>query len=1287
MRIHRQSTLRRKLLLCSSALSVFISGAAVSADFDWTGAVSDEWYQSGNWNEGGAPATDTPGNGDNVTIGAAANDPAIPAGSGTEQLGTFIIGDSSAGAMTAEGAVTVDRAIFGKNAAGSGSLSLTGAAAYFNSNDYLVVGGEGSGLLELSAGARAFSTNAITIGQASGSVGTVTISGAGSLLRTSSASGNGLRIGDEGTGRITVSDGGKIESNLSVLGSEVGSSGTVELTGAGSEWNGYGDLYIGLSGRGDVSARDGAQIVSGSVSIGKNNTSVLNNAEVSGASSRWTVYNSVSIGGDITGEGTGGFGALSVRDGAEMTASNVLIGNVENSDGVINVDNSSKLTVSAGLRSGVSGRGELAVTGGGKVAIDNAVVGVNQTGDGAITVSGADSELTVTNGLTSGASGEGEVTISDGASLETKDTVIGQNAGSVGEMAVSSGARWTNQATTTVGGSGQATLSVTDGAVATSSTTIIGQNASGEGSVTVGGAGSSFQLSGDMTIGQSGYGLLVIEDGGSVKGTRSVIGAGAGSVGIASIAGGTWTVNGDLIVADKGRGALTLSGGGTVSASSIRVASSQGSAGSLNIGAGSGATPSSAGTLDVAQISFGSGDGRLVFNHTDGDYLFEPQINGPVEISVESGTTILTADNNNSGSTRILAGAELRLGDGGENGSLNGDIELSSDGRLAFDRADELDFRGTFSGSGTLIQDGQGAVRLSADSAEFSGPAQVNHGQLLVDGDLRKTSVSVASGALIGGSGTIGTTDVATGGIFQSGDRNGALAVDGDLSFDRDATYRALITENFETTSVTGDVRFDDTVVDLAFVPGGALQQNYNLLSAGSITGTYEASADALPPHFRGTFDDDGKTLSLGLAYVGGDYRFSELGRSVNSQLVRAFNDGEPLKGTLSAAMLLSGVGYENAMTTLGGELGVNGAVVATLGMQDFLRRSSNPSRLLAGWRSIEKNEDEEGNAPSPALAYWSVGNDGGYGSALGAGQARWDWMASSRARAYGPFNPDNAIWLEYNGQSGSIDTDYAVGNSGADLSGNTVEGGYLAAIDDTTSLGLVMGGGSTRYDQTDQDGTADDSSFRAAVSAAGQTKAGLYGTASLGVGVDRIETERTVSFSGVTDRLRGSFSATTVGGRLEAGGRIVNDGVALIPFAAASAVYSSVPGYREEVLSGSGQSALTYSDNDMFRGTVEAGIGFDTAAGNAARRFSLNGRVAYVYRYGPDRDTNAQFVSLPGYGFNITSNAPTGSAVSANVGARVQLSTQTDLSFNAYGEWADGYAALIASAKLRYVW
>jgi autotransporter-associated beta strand protein len=88
---------------------------------------------------------------------------------------------------------------------------------------------------------------------------------------------------------------------------------------------------------------------------------------------------------------------------------------------------------------------------------------------------------------------------------------------------------------------------------------------------------------------------------------------------------------------------------------------------------------------------------------------------------------------------------------------------------------------GKLSGSSGLALNGSGTLTLGTAN-DFVGPVNVNAGTLLVNGALGNATVTVASGAILGGTGTIlGPVTVQSGGTFSPGASIGTLAVSNNL--------------------------------------------------------------------------------------------------------------------------------------------------------------------------------------------------------------------------------------------------------------------------------------------------------------------------------------------------------------------------------------------------------------------------------------------------------------------------------------------------------------------------
>ena len=90
----------------------------------------------------------------------------------------------------------------------------------------------------------------------SGSTGTVTVSGSGSTWNNS----NSLYVGFNGTGSLTITDGGSVTNIEGFIGDQSGSTGTVEVSGSGSTWNNTGNLDRRLPWHGHLTIESGGSV-------------------------------------------------------------------------------------------------------------------------------------------------------------------------------------------------------------------------------------------------------------------------------------------------------------------------------------------------------------------------------------------------------------------------------------------------------------------------------------------------------------------------------------------------------------------------------------------------------------------------------------------------------------------------------------------------------------------------------------------------------------------------------------------------------------------------------------------------------------------------------------------------------------------------------------------------------------------------------------------------------------------------------------------------------------------
>lgn len=342
---------------------------------------------------------------------------------------------------------------------------------------------------------------------------------------------------------------------------------------------------------------------------------------------------------------------------------------------------------------GSRGSGTFTVSNGGIANFSQFVrSGVFATGVGTITVTGAGTSWNNGNGHVVGDSGQGTYQILAGATAHDQAATLGYNTGAVGKATVDA-SKWDIWGALMVGQAGRGDVVVTSGSTVTVGNNVyLGWLAGGQGSLILDGAGSTLTATGFTGIGWSGQGSLLITNGATYRTTLGAIGYLAGSRGDLRVSGANsqWLGSGFLIVGGAGVAEMTVDSGGAVrvdnGAGLLAIANQAGSTGTVNIGAASGGQARAAGFLDVSEIRIGPGAGRLVFNHTDTNYVVSARITGNGTILHESGTTTLRGANSFIGSMQVTGGVLIAEGSLasfssvtiGEAGTIGGTGQLPS---------------------------------------------------------------------------------------------------------------------------------------------------------------------------------------------------------------------------------------------------------------------------------------------------------------------------------------------------------------------------------------------------------------------------------------------------------------------------------------------------------------------------------------------------------------------------------------------------------------------------------
>ncbi len=455
---------------------------------------------------------------------------------GRSGSGRVVIGDTFFDIIQ-PGTLSNSGARIGENAGSFGRVNLRFGSSWSMTSS-LFVGDGGTGELTI-AGGSTVTASSSRIGRLGGSDGTVTVSGIGSLWEANTffhpnpGTFAGLVVGNSGTGRLTIANGGTVTNEIFVViasGSE--SEGTVTVTGAGSTWINNSSLRVGHVGQGELIIDDGGYVENTwahvAAAIESHST-----VTVSGYGSTW--QNSGEL---IVGNGTDAVGELTIAEGGQVSAAELTLGNMAGS----------------------------------------AVATV--TGPGALLSS--EGELWVAFGGSSGNSGT--LTIADGGAVTNTDGTVGTRANTAGTVTLSgAGSSWTNEGELIVGASGGlGLLSITDGGVVSSFSGAVGDGSlvsdrPGIGQVTISGEDSTWSNTGELVVATGGgLGDVAVAQCGTMTSAGATLGAGGlNSVGTVTVtgAGSTWTNEGELTLAASGdtEGELIVADGGIVSNTSAAI--------------------------------------------------------------------------------------------------------------------------------------------------------------------------------------------------------------------------------------------------------------------------------------------------------------------------------------------------------------------------------------------------------------------------------------------------------------------------------------------------------------------------------------------------------------------------------------------------------------------------------------------------------------------------------------------------------------------------------------------
>ncbi len=635
---------------------------------------------------------------------------------GTTTIGRLGVGGglgTSNGTLNITGGTNVvnggAQSFIGRGAGSTGTLNITGAALANTSGQDFQLGFEGgTGNLNITAGGTMTHNWWFNLARGVGSTGNATVSGAGSSFTVNGGGDARTNIGEDGTGSLTISNGGAFSTQSEVsIATNGGSTGNLLMTDAASSitlTGGDRHFLVGRGGNGTYTQTGGTLNLNGNrVQIAETggSTGTVNITGGSIINSQWF---HVGSGGGATGNLNIAFvnPADTLTTGALYVGNNGATGNVSISSGIVTGTN----LVEVG-RGG--GTGSVIVSGGADL-LSNGSVQSGIGGTGTITVTGAGSQIRAFNSggddfVRIGAGGgNGTVNVEGGALFHTGNgwMTAGMDAGSTGTVNVTGAGSELVSRGIILGwyGQGTGTLNIANGAVVNNRDREVSIGRDWNGSLAASpvgvinvSSGATLNVGRDLRVGHNTTGILninggnvntqagwaMIGDGGTSDGTVNldagtlnsadwmVIGNNGGSVGRMNITGGTFNVNaggdsGRLIVGRSGTATVNQSGGAVNVGNWFALGIDPGGNGTYN---------KSGGTLTArSDVTIGNNNSTGVMNLTGGTF------------DVTAGGTFRIGQDNNANGTMTVSGVgsvlnsnntEFRIGSGGNTstGTLN----------------------------------------------------------------------------------------------------------------------------------------------------------------------------------------------------------------------------------------------------------------------------------------------------------------------------------------------------------------------------------------------------------------------------------------------------------------------------------------------------------------------------------------------------------------------------------------------------------------------------------------
>jgi len=1006
----------------------------------------------------------------------------------------------------------------------------------------------------------------------------------------------------------------------------------------------------------------------------------------------------ITANGDVTGTSGRGIYATNAGAGSYVSVTTAASTTVNGgSDGILARNyGSGALTITAnGNVTGTSGRGIDAFNSAGSYLGVTTGTGTTVRGgtDGIFARNFGSGALTITaNGDVTGTSGRGIYAFNSAAGSYlsvTTGTGTTVRGGLYGIFARNYG-------------SGALTIAANGDVTGTSGHGIFARNYAGTALSVTTAAGTTVRgTASGISARNSGSGALTITSYGNVnvtgpfgRGIYARNSAAGSTLSVTTGAGTTVSAGYGIVAFNSGRGALTIAANGDVTGTSGHgiLASNSAAGTDLSVTTAAG-TRVSGGTYGILARNSGSGaltitaNGDVTGTGTSGAGIDARNLGtGPLTITVGAMSTVT-----GTGGTAIAAagGPATVTVAGTVNGGISFDQTTGFANRLDLvtsavvngsvrggSATDTLGLSGSGSGSfnvGQLasFEAGEktevGAWTLTGSNAGIT-TFSVGAGTLNVNGGLGNVGFTVTGGTLAG-TGTVGNTSIA-GGTFRpgSGTAGSSMTVNGTLGFNAASTYAVNLdptTASF--ANVSGTATLGGAAVNASFAPGSYIAKQYTILTAGSISGTFNPTVvnTNLPANFHDTLSYDGTHAYLNLI----------------------LNFSTPAVGTLNG-------NQNNVANTLVNFFNTNGGIPIAFATLNAGALGQVSGETGAGVQQTGFAGTNRFMTSVFDTAFGDPGGGAGQGGGAPLGYAPDRKISRAAQEAYAAVTPRDRgtsfdqrwnVWAAAYDGNARIGGDTATGSHATAGRVYGVVSGAGYQLSPATRVGFALGGAGSSFALDGGFGSSRADMFHAALY--GRHDFGpAYVAGLVGYTWQDASTDRTVTVAG-PDALHASFHPQALSARLETGRRFGAASFTVAPYAAVQTMAFFLPSYAETATSGSNQFALSYAARTVTTTRSELGLRVfsDHAAG--AGLLTLRGRLAWAHDSYSGQGANATFQTLPGATFTVSGAQGAPDAALVSLGADYHFARGWAIGTNIDGEFSRTTTSYAAKAAVRYGW